>query len=72
MKSKELGTEADIQFWELAIRLLKEEHGANCVNSDLDDFPELVKKPSARCSSCRAKEAIVFLEEHIAMLKMSL
>jgi len=50
-----------------------EGYGANCETSDLDDGTLGEKLSSeavihnGRCWSCRAKEAIIFLENHITL-----
>jgi len=65
----------EIQFWRVAIWILKKGYGANCRTSDLDDFPEEYKSPKDvfsknRCGSCRAKETINWIEDHIKLIEM--
>jgi len=53
-------------------------YGADCETSDLDDFEEDYKKSkmsevvshNGRCGSCRARETIVWIDQHIDLLKM--
>lgn len=64
----------EINFWRNAIKKLKSDYGVCCKGSDLDDFPEMYKKPRdvfapSRCISCRAKEVIEWLEEHIDLIR---
>ena len=61
------------------IKRLKLGYGANCRTSDLDDFSKIYRNPKnklseaimldRRCGSCRAGEVIVWLKEHIKLLK---
>ncbi len=59
------------------IKRLRWGYGADCPESDLDDFRELYTGGSAnkavmhrgRCPSCRAEETIYFLEEHDRLIK---
>jgi hypothetical protein len=59
-----------------AIKLIKEGYGADCETSDLDDFYSTCPndyvgahhEPKSRCASCRAKEAIEFLEYTIDLI----
>ena len=70
---------AEIKFWRRAISLLKKGYGADCRTSDLDDFRKRYtdKKhkmhdlitSDERCVGCRAKETIIFIEDHIDLLK---
>ena len=62
----------EVKLCKLLIFLLRRDYGADCRTSDLDDFPEMLGankskyvESSGRCASCRAKETIKFLEEHI-------
>lgn len=66
----------EIQFWQKAIELLKAGYGANCEVSDLDDVHKKAIESEnnsvseivthrGRCFSCKAKEAILFIEQHI-------
>lgn len=60
-------------FWRIAKWIIKRGYGANCEGSDLDDFPELHKDPksvfdSGRCASCRAKEIINWIDDHIELI----
>ena len=52
-------------FWELAIRDIRTFYGANCELKDTDEFPHLKGNTHARCTSCRAKEVVEWIEEHI-------
>lgn len=72
---------SEIDFWREAIRILKEGYGADCLTKDTDDLYErpdgtLAKEAGmtekTRCQSCRAREVITFLEDHIELLKMDL
>lgn len=56
----------DIIIAKLAIWSIRRGYGANCETSDLDDFPVV---GDTRCPSCRAKEIIDWLEEHISEIK---
>lgn len=68
----------EIEACRYLIKRFKIGYGANCKTSDLDDFDRMYKKGklsksvifSGRCASCRAKEAIIFLKEHIELLKI--
>ena len=64
----------EILFWRLAIWIIRKGYGADCRESDIDDFPEnkeeLLKDPKGRCGSCRAKEAIEWIEDHIELIKL--
>lgn len=70
-------TQIEIWFWQIAIWLIKRGYGCDCPTSDLDDFPleqkmtpkEIVFR-SSRCPSCKAKETIDWIKEHIELLKM--
>ena len=72
--------EEEILFWKKARTILKKGYGANCKTYDLDDFrKEYCNKKNkvkdsvisdSRCGSCRAEEAIVFIDKHIDLLKM--
>jgi hypothetical protein len=56
----------EIQFWRIAKWLIRKVYGADCPTRDTDDFG-LVE---TRCASCRAKEIIEWIDEHIELLKM--
>ena len=67
----------EILFWTFAIYLIKKGYGAECEQSDIDDpmykkgkLSENIRN-SGRCSSCRAKEAIDWIEDHISLIKWS-
>ena len=68
----------EIRFWRKAIGILKRGYGADCKTNDLDDFAKDFRKMTydqaisekRRCGSCRAKETIRFLEDHIDLIKM--
>ncbi len=47
----------EIMFWKLAIRIIKKGYGADC-----PDYDE-------RCASCRAKDTIGWVEDHISLIK---
>jgi len=53
----------ETQFWKIAIWLIKRGYGADCDTHDLDDF-----NGEARCPSCKAKDIIEWIEEHIELL----
>jgi hypothetical protein len=61
--------------YRLCIWLIRRGYGANCRESDLDEFPGRYKngklseniRNGGRCASCRAKEAIDFLEDTIKL-----
>lgn len=60
----------EIEACKYLIKRLKAGYGANCKTSDVDDFGlKQYKNHQARCGSCRAKETIDFLKEHIALIK---
>lgn len=64
----------EIRFWRMAVWILKKGYGGNCPTSDLDDFPDMYKVPKdvfhdGRCASCRAREVIDWIEDHIRLLK---
>lgn len=66
----------EIQVTRLMIYLIRKGYGCDCKTSDLDDFSEeyiTAKSVFAkdRCASCRAKEIIDWLEEHIKLVKWS-
>lgn len=74
----------EIIFWRFAIYLIKKGYGKGCDISDLDEvftgkdifykdgqemkMSEIIIHP-VRCSSCRAKETVLFIEEHIYLLE---
>ena len=67
----------EILFWKAAILILRRGYGANCRTSDVDDFPEMLNKngskyveSNGRCGSCRAKETIKFIKDHIELIKL--
>jgi len=70
----------EIAFWEKALKILKEGYGADCKTSDLDDFRKTYTNKKykmhrlitaqVRCGSCRAKETMLFIKDHIKLLKM--
>jgi len=68
--------EEEIKLFKQVIRILKRGYGGDCETSDIDDFPEFAKEgakyveSSKRCGSCRAKETMLFLKDHIELLKM--
>ena len=66
----------DILIAKLAIWSIRKGYGCDCETSDLKDFPDLYQTTEdvfkeGRCGSCRAKEVIDWLEEHIKLIKDS-
>lgn len=69
----------EIWFWQIVKNIIKKDYGADCKTSDLDDFKnDWVKHcktleeaviSGGRCPSCRAKEVISWIDEHIELLK---
>lgn len=64
----------EILFWRFAKFLIRRGYGADCVTSDLEDFPEEYKDhkdmiSGKRCESCRAKEIIEWIDGHIELLR---
>jgi len=65
----------EISIARVAIWSIKRGYGPiRCGTSDVDDFPEAIKKPKDmfsdwRCPSCRAWEVIDWLEDHIRLIK---
>jgi hypothetical protein len=70
-----------IKFWKIARWLVVRGYGEGCEISDLDEcnidelkhmygntMYEIVTSP-ARCASCRAKEVIQWIDEHIDLIK---
>lgn len=55
-----------IWFWQLVKYFIKKDYGADCETSDLEDFPG---EGFPRCPSCKAKEMIDFIDEHISLIK---
>ena len=65
----------EIQFWRVAKRIILKGYGADCETSDLDDFPEKYQTPQSvfnrgRCGSCRAKEMVNWIDDHISLIQM--
>ena len=65
----------EIQFWRKAIRLIQNGYGKGCKVSDLDfdnlkELTRQLKDPDSRCGSCRAKEMLAWISQHIGLLKM--
>ena len=65
----------EIKFWKVAIWILRKGYGGNCETCDLDDFDynnpiseQVIAK--GRCGSCRARECIIFIQDHISLIKM--
>ncbi len=70
----------EIRFWRFAIWLIRRGYGANCETSDLEDFEfngldamrvrgwRDVFAPG-RCASCRAREAIDWIQKHIELIE---
>lgn len=59
----------------LTIYFLEKGYGKGCEVCDIDTFyPEPVTcariTSSGRCVSCRSKEVVLFLREHVKLLKM--
>lgn len=59
----------DIIIARIAIWSIKKGYGANCETRDTDDFPELRNSNKGRCASCRAREIIEWIEDHIRLIK---
>lgn len=66
----------EIQFWKVAKWLIIRGYGSGCETSHIDetmfDNPDELRvylKSGARCGSCRAKEIIEWIDEHINLLK---
>ena len=64
----------EILVTRLMIWVIRRGYGADCEGSDLDDFPEMHTTAKSvfdpgRCASCRAKEVIDWLEEHIKLIE---
>lgn len=68
----------ELEACKYLIKRFKIGYGANCESSDLDDFRKNYSKKTSlkeivladhRCASCRAEEAIAFLQKHITLLK---
>ena len=57
-----------IQFWKVAIWLIKRGYGADCEFKDTDEFEELKHNTYARCGSCKAREIIEWIEKHITLI----
>ncbi len=62
----------DILFWKYVRWFIIRGYGCDCETSDLDDFSDMYKKPSdvflsCRCPSCRAKEVVDWIDEHIEL-----
>lgn len=58
----------EIKITQLMIWRLRKGYGANCETKDIDDFPnEDISK--SRCPSCKYKECIDLLNEHIENIK---
>ena len=63
-------------FWKVAIWILRRGYGADCETSDLDDFHEMYSNAplsesiahGGRCGSCKAKETIAFIKNHIELI----
>lgn len=62
----------EVWFWKIAKRLIRKWYGADCKTRDIDDLYDFLKERNnshARCPSCRAKEIIEWIDEHIFSLK---
>lgn len=64
----------EIQFWRIAKWIIIRGYGCDCRSYDLDDLPEMYKKPKDvfafhRCASCRAKEVVDWIDNHISLIK---
>ena len=61
----------EIVFWRLAQKIIRKSYGANCKTPDYEDFggdhPRELSSAS-RCGSCRAKEVIDWIEQHIKLI----
>jgi hypothetical protein len=63
-----------IQFWKFAKWLIIRGYGPGCETSDLCDFKDMYKTPQdvfakGRCASCRAKEIVDWIDNHIELLR---
>jgi len=58
----------EIQFWRIAKWLIRKGYGADCEVSDIQELGLSHDNP-ARCSSCKAKEVIGWIDEHISLLR---
>ena len=58
----------EIQFWRVDKWIIRRGYGANCETRDIDDFPD-EDLGKARCASCKAKEMIGWIDEHIEVIK---
>ena len=64
----------EVLFWRIARWLIIRGYGCDCETNDLDDFPDIYTKPkdvflSRRCASCRAKEIVDWINNHIDLIK---
>ena len=58
----------DVVVARVAIWYIRRGYGANCETTDKEDFGENYLE-EARCGSCRAKEIIDWLEDHIKLIQ---
>jgi len=56
-------------FFRLMRHIIVKGYGANCETKDTDEYPQLIGKTSQRCASCRAKEVVEWIDDHIELLK---
>lgn len=54
----------EIQFWKIAKWIIRRGYGANCETKDVDIYEGV-----ARCASCKAKEVLEWIDEHIEVIK---
>lgn len=65
----------EIKFWRFAQWLIRRDYRGDCKTSDIDDgvigkkFTQKAVMSDARCPSCRAKETINFIEDHIDLIR---
>lgn len=58
----------DVLIARLMIWRIKKGYGADCESKDMNDLP-IEFQYSARCASCRARETIDWLEDHIRLIE---
>ena len=67
----------EIKFWRFVQWLIRRDYRADCETSDIDDgtagkkFTQEAVMHDGRCVSCRAKETLVFIEDHIDLIEFS-
>ena len=64
-----------IKFWRFVQWLIRRDYRADCETSDIDDgtagnkLTQEAVMSDGRCISCRAKETIRFIENHIELIE---